>query len=226
MAIENKYGKSAVDATRRNVLPLYIDAMAGQISGDFLPISGGTLTGNLTIAKSSGESDLIVNGPAGSIYLYSASSSSGNRGLWVPAHGTGSDHNLIAINTNNESTFVSWGSSGGYFTKDKSLTINTVPSSNRYGLGYNMQDSTGSSFAYVRGLYLTDNMLGMQIETRRQVNDSWVYNTINFGIYADGTRYVTLNAAAQWKAAIGLNKVVNQTTSFSLSGTTLTITNS
>ena len=136
MALENKYGKSAVDATRRNALPQYVDALGEQIGGEFLSLTGGTLTGQLTIdieeidANSSAlvidtgaikaqngdviigngnkttEMDLIVNGGAGGIYVYSAASSTGNRGIWLSAHGTASDGRIIVLaDTNNKTTF-------------------------------------------------------------------------------------------------------------------------
>lgn len=51
------------------------------------------------------ENSLNVYGGAGRIQLYSASSTTGNRGLWVPAHGSGSAKNIILIDTNNNITF-------------------------------------------------------------------------------------------------------------------------
>ena len=55
--------------------------------------------------NSSRENSLNVYGGAGRIQLYSAASTTGNRGLWIPAHGSGSAKNIILVDTNNNVTF-------------------------------------------------------------------------------------------------------------------------
>lgn len=42
---------------------------------------------------------------AGELYLYSQGTSSGNRGLYTPAHGTGSAKSIVTVDTNNNVTF-------------------------------------------------------------------------------------------------------------------------
>lgn len=263
MAIENKYGKSAVDATRRNVLPLYIDAMAGQISGDFLPISGGTLTGNLTIAKSSGESDLIVNGPAGSIYLYSASSSSGNRGLWAAAHGTAtSGKAILRVDTNNN-TYYSSGTVEGALTTNGNITVNrrgsTLVKNTIYPIFtvlYNNEAGTTNYQAVPLAIIGTDGTDGYNsaVLLGSQNGTTWVgagegsrtlptvlsvYNDETLRFVADGQIYFYSNCAndgSSYNNALRLNggvAYVNEqkvwtagNMTYSLSGTTLTITTS
>ena len=50
------------------------------------------------------ESQVGAQAGAGQIYIYSQASTSGSRGLYVPAHGTGSAKAIVDVNTNNEVT--------------------------------------------------------------------------------------------------------------------------
>lgn len=65
----------------------------------------------------SSEGQLGVRSAGGSIYLWSSSSTTGDRGLYVPSHGTGSAKDIIRINTNNVVTYA-----GGTFNDSISFT--------------------------------------------------------------------------------------------------------
>lgn len=51
------------------------------------------------------EAQVGVQSGAGQIYLWSAASATGDRGIWIPAHGTGEAKYAISVNTNNVAFF-------------------------------------------------------------------------------------------------------------------------
>lgn len=286
MAIENKYGKSAVDATRRNSLPPWLDTVLGT-SGAFLPISGGTLTGELKApsllmlkqnstneggeiklepatsswpttyldscqqyfrvhdgsveilkldlqsdnkslviprgsvwagdgASPTVEVDCGVNSSAGSLYLYS-SPTSGNRGIWINAHGTGAAKNIIRVDTNNNVTFfthyisgqIQYAPSGGVtWIKGRdaaALRMNSIPS----GSYVPLISTKGSTGSWEMGCYYNSG------HTDR------LYFT-----YAKDTNYnSSTNTVAQaYLAPRDSGVYAISLASMALSGTTLTIT--
>lgn len=71
--------------------------------GDITAPSGSIWAG--TINNTTAERDIGVRSGSGSIYLYSGAQTNGNRGLYVPAHGTGAAKNIIVVDTNNVATF-------------------------------------------------------------------------------------------------------------------------
>lgn len=244
MAIENKYGKSAVDATRRNTLPPYIDAIAGQISGEFLPLTGGTLTGNLTInptnattssaaltvsigeiqvqngdvvignGNNSTEMDLIVNNKAGAIYLYAAATSTGNRGLWVSAHGTSaSGRTIVQVDANNKTTF-----SGDKFTGSPDTGQTWIKG--RDDAIFKMGSITSTKYNAMWSIKTTAGSWEMgEFDNGTHVNR--LYFT-----YAKDTNYnnSTNTVAQAYLAPRDSGAYAISLASMSLSGTTLTIT--
>lgn len=87
---------------------------------DKVTVSGKTgdvnlLTGSLTSPSGSiwagtdgstaAERNVGVRSGAGTIYMYSQATASGGRGIYVPAHGTGSAKAVVAVDTNNNATF-------------------------------------------------------------------------------------------------------------------------
>lgn len=249
MAIENKYGKSAVDATRKNTLPPWLDTVLGT-SGAFLPLTGGTLTGELTISATNAnvnssvltvtngqvevqngdiiignsnnntEMDLFIRNKAGEIALYAAATSTGNRGLWVEAHGTGTGYTPITIDTNNNSAF-----------RDRSSVINltSAPSSTVASPGgYYFLDGSGTmTIGGLRTYQTPANVVGIQLYARRTVGSTTYFNSLSMALDTSGNPSVTLHANS-WKNALGISKVINQATTFTYTSTnnTLVITNS
>ena len=56
------------------------------------------------------EAEVGVQSGSGKMYMYASASTTGSRGIYVPAHGTGSAKNVFSVNTNNTITFAT-----GYF---------------------------------------------------------------------------------------------------------------
>lgn len=51
------------------------------------------------------EIDIGVRSGSGTMYMYATASTTGGRGIWVPAHGTGGGKSVFAVDTNNNCTF-------------------------------------------------------------------------------------------------------------------------
>ena len=62
----------------------------------------------------------------GQLYLYSVASTTGNRGLYVTAHGTGSAKNIIVIDTNNNATFNGNAATASKWATARTLTIGST----------------------------------------------------------------------------------------------------
>lgn len=59
---------------------------------------------------------------------------------------------------------------------------------------------------YLRHVSVSGTQQGLQLETRRLISGSWVYNKINLFIDGSGKRYVTLDDASAWLSALGLSE--------------------
>lgn len=83
------------------------------------------------------EAEVGVASGAGDIYMFSQKTTSGARGIYLPAHGTGAAKYVIQVDTNNNITF--YGSLSGTATKANGLAdgSNTMTSAyNKAGLAY------------------------------------------------------------------------------------------
>ena len=107
------------------------------------------------------------------------------------------------------------------YVQDTDITSGVNPSSNIYGDGFYLSDSAGTYFAYVRPVFLTDGRQGIQLETRRSINGSWVYNTLNVTINGSGTRLVQVSDGAAWRSAIGAASQADIQTKMSLTSHTI-----
>lgn len=76
------------------------------VSQASIVITKGNLWSGTDGDTANGERQVGVRNGAGSLFLYSVASSTGNRGLYVHAHGTGSAKNIIVVDTNNNATFA------------------------------------------------------------------------------------------------------------------------
>ena len=148
-----------------------------------------TATGNIwagTAGDTTAERDVGVRSGAGTMYLYSSASTTGNRGLYVPAHGTGEAKTVILIDTNNVATFngnastataLTSNAGGGeqpiYFTGGK-------PSATTYALKATVNDGTASRIAYY--------------STARAISSGSI---VTDGEYLGSVSYLSINKAHQ-----------------------------
>lgn len=54
------------------------------------------------------ENQIGVQGGAGQMYMQCHASTTGDRGIWIPAHGSGSAHAVFNVNTNNQVSFADY----------------------------------------------------------------------------------------------------------------------
>ena len=83
----------------------------------------------------------------------------------------------------------------------------SAPASSIYGnliCGFDSMGHNRTRFRHVDG---SNGRQGLQIETRRLINSSWIYNNLNLWIDQNGNRAVTLSDAAPWKEALGLDSI-------------------
>ena len=88
-------------------------------SGNFSVPAGNIWAG--TNGDTAAERNVGVQSGAGVMYMYSQASASGNRGIYIPAHGTGSAKSVFVIDTNNNVTF--YGSLSGTATNSNYLNL-------------------------------------------------------------------------------------------------------
>ena len=85
-----------------------IEFLPGQNSYDASALS--TMTaGRLWVGvngNTTRENQVGVQSGAGQMYMWSAAATDGNRGIWLPAHGSGSAHAVFTVDTNNNVTFT------------------------------------------------------------------------------------------------------------------------
>lgn len=87
----------------------------------------------------------------------------------------------------------------------KSPTMPASPSSgNLYLNGLYLRDAADDDYAYLRA-HSASAEKGLQLEVRRSVNGSYVYNTLNMRINASGGRIINVSDGAAWRSAIGAN---------------------
>jgi hypothetical protein len=89
--------------------------------------------------------DIGVQSGAGTMYMWAAASATGDRGIWLPAHGSGGAKAVFSVNTNNAVTFN--GDLNGNATTATKLGTATVGGANR-GIYLNGGTATAVSWYY------------------------------------------------------------------------------
>ena len=104
---------------------------------------------------------------------------------------------------------------GSIYIKD--TNFDSTPSSDYYGKGYYMQPGSNNELvkAYMRDVYMSDGRKGAQLESRRTINGSNVYNTLDYFIDASGGRTVWVSEAAAWFKGLGVPKILRGTCAIS-----------
>lgn len=92
---------------------------------------------------------------------------------------------------------------GNLNVKSASMPANPT-SGNLYLNGLYLQDAANDDYAYLRA-HSASAEKGIQLEVRRSVNGSYVYNTLNMRINASGGRTIQVSDGAAWRSAIGAN---------------------
>lgn len=82
-------------------------------------------------------------------------------------------------------------------------TASQTASANLYALIAGMFDGGGNFRSYLKHVDLANGNQGVQVETRRVVNGSDVYNGVRMLIDPSGNRYVVVSDRAAWLSALG-----------------------
>lgn len=115
-----------------------VNAGYTQIAGGGLAVTGGEISasaGNIwagTNGDTTAERAIGVQSGAGRLYMYSNASATGNRGIYLQAHGTGLAKGILTVDTNNSTTF-----SGEAFIFRQASSLTT-----QFTVGYNHNYST------------------------------------------------------------------------------------
>lgn len=99
------FGTTAESGKVKSALPMDVNGNVITTNGYIWSKNGSIYAGDDTLENNTVERRLVVYGGAGQMALYSQPSSTGNRGLWLDAHGTGGGKNAFTIDTNNNVTF-------------------------------------------------------------------------------------------------------------------------
>lgn len=86
---------------------------------------------------------------------------------------------------------------------DANMPASGAPSSSVYGDGFCLYDAGEARVGHLRGEHVTDGRRGLQLETQRVVNGSYVFNGIHLLVNASGTRSVIVSDQAAWRTALG-----------------------
>lgn len=90
---------------------------------------------------------------------------------------------------------------GSIICKSPAMPANPT-SGSTYLNGLYLRDNANDDYCYIRA-HSSSTEKGMQIEVRRSINGSYVYNTLNMRINESGTKTVQVSDAAAWRSAIG-----------------------
>lgn len=228
-------GRAISDASGNNIVNTYVNKAGDTMTGS-LTLSSGSVTtsaGSIyagTEGDTAAERQVVARSGAGSIYLYSQASATGNRGLYLSAHGTGSALSAISVNTNNEVTFNGKHatltgniSAGGNATiggrvliknNNRYPHINFVPNTMTTNANYqpgSLRYDVGSTTTYSTGQFVF-----------RQYSPNATPDLTHTGYYED---FKFPSVAVGLTQNENYNVYTTKTLTFSLSGTTLTITN-
>lgn len=88
--------------------------------------------------------------------------------------------------------------------KDDRIDANNPPESNQWPKHVVIKDKDDEPRGYFELYQYTDGTQGIQMETRRIINNENLYNTLRLGIKEDGTRIINITSAAQtaWQDAL------------------------
>ena len=143
------------------------------------------------------EAQVGVASGAGDIYMFSQAATSGARGIYLPAHGTGAAKYVIQVDTNNNITF--YGSLSGTATKANGLAdgSSTMTSAyNKAGLGQFARASHTHSYLPLSGGTVTGT-LTVGVSKATSSSDHALWTT---GITVHDTRYDAISVTSLSKA--------------------------
>lgn len=134
--IEFYPGQNSYDAAAR------IYMTAGRI---YVGVSGNTTR----------ENQIVCQSGAGGIYMYSQAATSGSRGLYLPAHGSGAAKGIITVDTNNNATFTGAFSGNASTATRINGNLGAVSDANGHNIWVSSTSSADGIPKYVANCYIT-----------------------------------------------------------------------
>ena len=201
-----------------------VTASGGSTTGNYLPLTGGTLSGNLTVDRSSttSEADMICKGAAGSISFYSAGSATGNRGIYARNAANNTASAILYLNQSNEVlSDAAWHFKKSLNQVVTNFDITTNPTSVVYGTGFTAKDKNYTTVAYTRPIHLTDGTLRFSLEATRKAGTKTYYCNVSSCIDASGNLSYYLSSPAAFRKTLGFTDGIVPK---SLGGTGITAT--
>ena len=178
----------------------------------YLPLTGGTLSGNIAIDKAStaNEANIVIKGKAGNLSVYSTGSDTGIRGVYTyNAKGTGAA--VIRIDQSNYviTDLPRWTFSNSIYTKttNSGLKVDATlanPSSASYQTGLTLVDYSGTTYGVFEAELTTTGAVSVYPQVKRVIGGTNVYNAIRLRINKDKTLEYVLGSAAAMRKALGL----------------------
>lgn len=75
-------------------------------------------------------------------------------------------------------------------------------SANLWGTALEIRDKGNNQRSYIRHFETTNNHQGIQVETRRYINNAWVYNGLRLSVDGTGALAVAVASGTSWRNAI------------------------
>jgi len=88
-------------------------------------------------------------------------------------------------------------------------------SANLWGTALEIRDHGNNQRSYIKHFETTGNHQGIQLETRRYINNAWVYNGLRLSVDGSGNRSVYVHDSNAWQVALGLSPVSGTVTASS-----------
>lgn len=95
------------------------------------------------------------------------------------------------------------------------LSSDITPSSNSYERGFYIKEDDDNDWAYLRAVKFTGGNQGLQLEARRVVNGSPVYNNVTLTIHNDGSREIGFSSPIDWRKSLKVSSSCLRITSLS-----------
>lgn len=138
-----------------------------------------------------------------------------NQSAFIIGNGTDDDNRSQLFNIYQNGRVITRGpgdqtTGAGFVTVLNNMNESSVAdvSTNHWGEGFSITDNTGTVRSYFRHNDITDGQ-GLQLETRRYINGSAIYNGVRVAVDQNGTPKVNFNYPAAWREGLGLDTASN-----------------
>lgn len=188
------------------------------LSGSYLPLAGGTLTGPLVINSGENFTSISLRGAPGAPHV--GLSNTGSR-LTIDEYAdgsTGGERYLLPIPDAHDrdvwQTILTTKPQANVYTRlCPGVNLTTTPSAQSNNDVIRFYDVNSRGFGYIGGTQYTNGQTNVTVAAYRTINGTTIYNGLTLGIQPDGTRVVAFSNQSPWLSALGLVYERNDTIS-------------